>query len=182
MTRPKLYLAGPGVFLPDASSFARELKATCLRYGCEGFHPFDLEVDAPREPRPQIAERIYRTNLALMEEADGIVAEITPFRGPHMDPGTAFEIGYFAAREKPIFLWTKDPLTLLQRMRAMEMVSWGGRDDQGMQIEDYGLVENLMITSPAQAIRGSAEEAIIAASCHFETVRRETILQNARAL
>jgi len=46
--RPKLYLAGPEVFLPEAIEIGRIKKDLCARYGIEGLYPFDNEVS----PRP----------------------------------------------------------------------------------------------------------------------------------
>ncbi|HJW77212.1 MAG TPA: nucleoside 2-deoxyribosyltransferase, partial [Beijerinckiaceae bacterium] len=39
--RPKLYLAGPEVFLPEAIEIGRIKKDLCARYGIEGLYPFD---------------------------------------------------------------------------------------------------------------------------------------------
>lgn len=79
------------------------------------------------------------------------IANITPFRGPHMDPGTAFEVGYFAAQGKPVMVYTQHPDELLERV-----VEWSGpesitrsghevRDRNAHLVEDFGMRENLMI-------------------------------------
>lgn len=66
-----------------------------------------------------------------------------------MDPGTAFEIGYFAARGKPVMVYTQVPEDLLNHVE-----SWSGclqsdgsykRDRNTHAVEDFGLRENLMI-------------------------------------
>ena len=43
-SRPKVYLAGPDVFLPDAVSIGRRKKELCAHYGFEGLYPFDNEI------------------------------------------------------------------------------------------------------------------------------------------
>jgi len=57
---------------------------------------------------------IYRGNVAHMDRSDAIVANMTPFRGVSMDAGTAFEMGYMAAKGKPVLGYThvssKEPL------------------------------------------------------------------------
>lgn len=71
---PKAYLAGPGVFRPDADDFAAKLQALCARYGLEGLWPADGPADSAR--------LIFRANIVLIRSADAIIADISPFRGP----------------------------------------------------------------------------------------------------
>ena len=93
-----VYLAGPTVFLPDARAVGRRLVEACRASGLEGLFPLDKEI-APAEPA-LMAAAIYRANLQMIDRADGVLADIGPFRGAGMDPGTAFEIGYAIAQEK----------------------------------------------------------------------------------
>lgn len=181
MTRPKLYLAGPGVFRPDAKLYGALQKAICEKRGLIGLFPLDSDLQVDGDGKIELARRIYADNVSMMDEADGVVADITPFRGPNMDPGTAFEIGYFAAREKPIFCWTKDHTSILQRMRAAALTSSETKDLQGQSIEDFGLSENLMIAAPAKGIFESVEEAIEAASEYFTAQRFERVTRHGRA-
>ena len=44
----------------------------------------------------------------MMDAADAIIANLTPFRGPGADAGTVYELGYMAGRGKLL-------LRLLQR-------------------------------------------------------------------
>ena len=89
--KPKLYLAGPEVFLPDAIEIGRIKKDLCARYGIEGLYPFDNEV-SPR-PGEAVDRVIYRANIAMIRDADGGIFNLTPFRGPSADVGTVFELG-----------------------------------------------------------------------------------------
>jgi nucleoside 2-deoxyribosyltransferase len=41
---------------------------------------------------------IFRKDLAMMEECDIIIANLTPFRGPSADAGTLVEVGWFLGR------------------------------------------------------------------------------------
>ena len=120
---------------------------------------------------PQATARaIYRANVAQIERAQAVVADISPFRGPNMDPGTSWEIGYAVARNLPLFLYTSDSCTLLARTQATH--AWtpsasGFIDRNAMSVEDFGLVENLMITAWANHIHSSAEAAIAACAASF---------------
>jgi nucleoside 2-deoxyribosyltransferase len=75
----KIYLAGPDVFLPDAVETGRRKVEVCTRHGLTGLYPLDNTVDlAARDASLQI----FRGNEAMMVEADAIIANLTPFRGP----------------------------------------------------------------------------------------------------
>ena len=82
MSQPnkKVYLAGPDVFLPDATEIGARKKQLCAEYGFEGLLPLDNE---PKNVSPPLAAagEIYRGNLRLMQAADFIIAHLTPFRG-----------------------------------------------------------------------------------------------------
>nr|AER23932.1 nucleoside 2-deoxyribosyltransferase [Variovorax sp. HH01] len=96
MTRPRVYLAGPDVFRPDAEQHFAMLAAVCERNGLEALSPFDLSVDITS------ARAIYEANMAKLQAADGVVANLAPFRGEQPDSGTVFEVGVAAARGVPV--------------------------------------------------------------------------------
>ncbi|MFT0858987.1 nucleoside 2-deoxyribosyltransferase [Ancylobacter sp. G4_0304] len=146
MPSHKLYLAGPEVFRRDARDEGARLKALCEAAGMEGLYPLDAG-DAD----------IRRGCIALIHRADAMVANISPFRGHHMDPGTAFEIGYAQALGKPVYLWSADPRALTERIPAHGEAD---RDADGHLIEDFGKAENLMIVPDGAHVFASAEEAI----------------------
>ena len=94
ISQPKVYLADPGVFRPNAKDIAEELEMLCARKELEGLWPPDSEFSAGEHSSERdFAEAIYRRNVTLIRETAAVVADISPFRGPHMDVGTAFEIG-----------------------------------------------------------------------------------------
>ena len=45
MATPKIYLAGPEVFLTNALEFAARKKDLCRQHGFEGLFPFDAEIE-----------------------------------------------------------------------------------------------------------------------------------------
>ncbi|MBI1213069.1 MAG: nucleoside 2-deoxyribosyltransferase [Alphaproteobacteria bacterium] len=149
MTRtnfPIVYLAGPDVFYPEPIEVGRRKKAACERYGLQGLYPLDGAVTGAN-PK-QIAMEIFRQNCRLMDQADAIIANMTPFRGAGMDAGTAFEIGYARAQRKPIFAYSdeENPCDYAERMRRLDLAD-GDRliDRDGLTIEDFGLPDNLMM-------------------------------------
>jgi len=141
----KIYLAGPDVFLPDAIEIGRRKVAICARYGLIGLYPLDnvIALEAP-----DASMQIFRANEAMMEEADAIIANLTPFRGASADPGTAYELGAMAARMKLCLGYSNDPAVYADRVRRFTTVAAGGGqliDADGVMIEDFGLKDNLMM-------------------------------------
>jgi nucleoside 2-deoxyribosyltransferase len=163
---PRVYLAGPGVFRADAKAYGASLKAICLKHKMEGLFPLDSDSSSSGD----VAAAIYRANLALINSSAAIIADISSFRGPNMDPGTAWEIGYAVARGLPVFVWSHTSKTLLERTRALHRLKendHGWRDKDNLLVEDFGLVENLMIAVPAKQVFTSFEEAASTCSRHL---------------
>jgi nucleoside 2-deoxyribosyltransferase len=141
----KVYLAGPDVFLPDAAEIGRRKVQLCLRYGLEGLYPLDNKIDLAAK---NAALHIFRGNEAMMNAADAIIANLTPFRGPGADAGTVYELGYMAARGKLCLGYSNDPSLYANRVaRFTELKTSEGRltDAQGLTVENFGLADNLMI-------------------------------------
>lgn len=154
----KIYLAGPTVFMPDKLARGRELKTFCDSFGCRGLFPLDADMG----PRPD-ARRIHAACIGMLLDSDAVVADLSPFRGPHVDDGTAFELGFASARGIPIFGYADDLRPLADRIVARtpgELV-----DDDGIDIEDFGEPFNAMIVGAlAEPPFPSARDAIGAAA------------------
>ena len=142
----KIYLAGPDVFLPDAVEIGRRKAEICARHGLIGLYPLDNEVD-PAAGR--ISLTIFKGNEAMMDAADAIIANLTPFRGPGADPGTVYELGYMAGRGKLLFAYSNDPTTYAERVARSHQVTKSSKgsltDRDGLAVEDFGLSDNLMM-------------------------------------
>lgn len=154
----KVYLAGPDVFFPDCSAIFAERSRRCEALGLRALIPVDEKLTT--------AEAIFESNVALINDADAVIANIVPFRGPHCDVGTAWEMAYATAKGKPVFAYSSDPRPLIARIPG---VGPDGRDRDGNLAENFGLVENLMI---AESIVGKKahptfEAAAKAAAAHF---------------
>ncbi|MBS0531960.1 MAG: nucleoside 2-deoxyribosyltransferase [Proteobacteria bacterium] len=141
----KIYLAGPDVFLPDAIEIGRRKIELCHRYGLTGLYPLDSQID---RTAPDVSLQIFRANQAMMDSADAIVANLTPFRGPGADPGTVYELGYMAGRAKPCFGYTNDASLYADRVAAFIDVRRQGSDlidGDGLVVENFDLADNLMM-------------------------------------
>lgn len=63
--RPRIYLAGPEVFFPNALEQGAEKKRLCCEHGFEGVYPLDNVVDGAERLAPQeLARRISHANEA----------------------------------------------------------------------------------------------------------------------
>ena len=141
----KIYLAGPDVFLPDAVEIGRRKAAICAAHGLTGLYPLDNAIDVSAG---EVSLNIFRGNQAMMDAADAIIANLTPFRGPGADAGTAYELGYMAARGKLCLGYSNDPTIYAERVRRFtEVSSQDGRlvDAEELTVEDFGLNDNLMM-------------------------------------
>jgi nucleoside 2-deoxyribosyltransferase len=141
----KVYLAGPDVFLPDAVEIGRGKVATCAAYGLTGLYPLDNAVD---RAAADASLQIFKANEAMMNDADAIIANLTPFRGPAADAGTVYELGYMAGRGKLCLGYSNDPSLYAERVaRVGEVKTVAGRliDAQGLTVENFGLPDNLMM-------------------------------------
>jgi nucleoside 2-deoxyribosyltransferase len=141
----KIYLAGPDVFLPDAIDIGQRKADICARHQLVGLYPMDNAIDvAARDASLQI----FRGNEAMMNEADAVIANLTPFRGPSADVGTVYELGYMAGRGKLCLGYSNDPSPYADRVREFTTVTSDEgclKDAQGMTVEDFGLSDNLMM-------------------------------------
>ena len=140
----KIYLAGPDVFLANAVEVGRRKQALCRRHGFEGLYPLEEGSAADGDARG-----IFRANRERMDRADLGLFNLTPFRGPSADAGTVFELGYMFAAGKPVHGYAATP----QPYRARVSAACGPLrrdgpvelDREGYVVEDFGLMDNLMI-------------------------------------
>jgi nucleoside 2-deoxyribosyltransferase/GNAT superfamily N-acetyltransferase len=143
---PRVYLAGPDVFLPDATGVGRRLKGVCLDVGLEAQFPLDADL--------RDARAIAAANQAMIRRCDGVLANLTPFRGPSADPGTVYEVGYAHALGKLIVGYSEASDSFAERTAAwLRRIGAPARrrpdgsfeDADAMAIESFELIDNLMI-------------------------------------
>jgi nucleoside 2-deoxyribosyltransferase len=141
----KVYLAGPDVFLPGAVEIGRRKAEICRRHGLTALYPLDNPIDLAAS---DASRRIFLANQAMMDAADAILINLTPFRGPGADPGSVYELGYMAGRGKPCFGYTNDASRHVERVAAFIDVQAGDSgliDADGLIVENFDLADNLMM-------------------------------------
>jgi nucleoside 2-deoxyribosyltransferase len=148
MTRLRVYLAGPDVFLPDAAAVGAEKKRLCEKHGFEGVFPLDAELAAGSPRATGLA--ISAANEALIRGSDLVIANMTPFRGPSADVGTAYEMGFARALGKRVLAYTESDVSFAPRTRAFlaargELAPDGEHETNGTSIEAFELADNLML-------------------------------------
>lgn len=132
----KIYLAGPDVFRANAQDYFKVMKEMCADYGFIGLSPFDSEA-----PMGSTSANIFYSNVKLIDKCDIVVANLDPFRGPNVDDGTAFEIGYAYAIKRPI--WGYTVVSGIELKETTEL--WEAESVDFPHVEDFGLPRNLMI-------------------------------------
>lgn len=155
----RVYLAGPDSGLGGAEGLLADRRALCL---AAGFKPLTAEVDelVEAEASEAMAREIYAQRMGRLRQADALIANLTPFRGPAADPATTFEAGFAAGQGKPVFAYlnvqSEDEAELAVRIESYEgadaETGGGFRDGQGYEIEDFGLPESLMLWAEARRL------------------------------
>ena len=175
-----VYLAGPAVFLPCAADEGADLCAIAARYGFKSRFPLDPATDVCGVRSPKFrtvaaaiaygneeADRIKDSCLAHIKACDLLIADVSPFRGPGADGGTAFEMGFMSALGKPVFAWS-----MASDQRYADRISERIdilHDGDGLLIENLGLTDNVHIArSPADGqVHACFEDACGSAAAWF---------------
>jgi nucleoside 2-deoxyribosyltransferase len=160
LTIPRVYLAGPDVFLDDAEAFIDRKKAICAALGLDGVSPLD---ELPDEPAAWAElpdwQRIAYRNEAHIRSCQAVLANLIPFRGPSADVGTVYEIGFARALGLKVFGYAATTRPFLDRTLAAtactEAADGTFTDANGMLVEQFGLFDNLMIEAGITGSGGS---------------------------
>ena len=141
MAPPRIYLAGPEVFHPEVARLGAAKQALCAGHGVAGRFPLSAA---------RAGAAIFAHCFALMRDSDLGIFNLTPFRGPSADVGTAVELGVMVALGKPVFAYSNDAADLIERLRDMPGLAYDAagdcwRDPLGMAAEDFGNADNLML-------------------------------------
>jgi nucleoside 2-deoxyribosyltransferase len=155
----RIYLAGPDVFLPDATTMAAAKKKICVRHGAVGVFPTDPLEDAAADAAATGFLEISLRNEAHIRGCDGLIANLTPFRGPSADAGTIYELGLMRGLGRPIAGYTNDARDFAARTRdilgaSVRQTAAGWTDGEGLSLEDFGCHDNLMIDGGILAAGG----------------------------
>lgn len=153
--RPKVYLAGPEVFLRNAVAAGAAKVEICARHGLDGKYPLDAQLDLGELALAERAYAIARANEGLIGDCDALIANLTPFRGPSADTGTAYEVGYARGRGMPVFGYSNHHLSFFDRVRKFDPkplkhrpgsdATMAFEDSDRMGVEQFELADNLMV-------------------------------------
>ena len=136
MTSTKIYLAGPDVFRTGAGAHFECLKSMAAQKNIEAISPFDSESS------PATAREIFEVNIRILHSVNAVFANLTPFRGPGVDDGTAFEIGYAFALGLKIYGYSataKSSYEIITEMYPAAITK------EFPVVENFGHTCNLMI-------------------------------------
>ena len=135
----RVYLAGPDVFFPNAAEIGEAKKQICAQYGFEGVFPLETDFSGLSELHSleEQGHKSFDFIVELMDSCALVIANLTPFRGPSMDVGTAIEMGYMHGCGKPVFGYTNIVAGYAQRVQPDDFL-----------IEQFELVDNLMVEGP----------------------------------
>lgn len=158
-----IYFAGPDVFRPDMEAWRSKVITLCGKHGVTPLLPCDgTESDA---------EAIRNANLKLLCSASAVIANLSPFRGTEVDTGTAFEVGYACALQKPTigFIADIEPIEdrvarlfgpLIKSKSGSDVFAY--RDRDGFGVEAFCLPANLMIAAGIHIVAGDEDDALAA--------------------
>lgn len=155
----KLYIAGPEVFLPNGREQMARKAALVRQHGFEPLCPGDLDIPA-QKTKKALGLAISKVNEGMMDAADGIVANLTPFRGEWADVGTVFELGYMCALGKMVAAYSNvadDHYRRLLRYYGGDVTEDGDgykRGPDGLSLEDFEMADNLMLDGGVERRRG----------------------------
>lgn len=152
------------VFDVDPAIMFERMKTLCQEHGLVGVAPLDNQIGLEGlRPGKQLLNSIVAADIELMEQLEAGVFCLDGFRrGPEMDAGTAFEVGYMKALGKPIAGWTRDPRSYPvklgdffrdifgESLTKSPAGSAGGtsgvlRDPDGILVHSEGCVQNAMV-------------------------------------
>ena len=147
----KVYLAGPEVFLPNAREQLDIKIALTKAAGLTPVSPGDFVVP-PQPTRRQFGHAISEIDEKMMDSADAIIANLTPYHGVSADVGTCYELGYMCAQGKLAYAYTNVAADMKTRTVAHYdgevFTDANGRlrgRRTGLSVEDVDMIDNLMM-------------------------------------
>ncbi|MBX9458799.1 MAG: nucleoside 2-deoxyribosyltransferase [Rhizobium sp.] len=155
----KLYIAGPEVFLPNGRDQMAQKAALVRQHGFEPLCPGDLDIPA-QKTKKAFGLAISKVNEGMMNDADGIIANLTPFRGEWADVGTVFELGYMCALGKMVAAYSNVADDHYQRLlryygnQITEGADGYKRGPDGLSLEDFEMADNLMLDGGVERRHG----------------------------
>lgn len=149
--QPKVYIAGPEVFLPNAKEHAAMQRELCHTYNCIPLHPADNSLHLENS-NYETATQIYLGNIKQIKDCDIVIANCNPFRSPCViDDGTAYELGFGNALGKISYGY----ITKLEPLAEKTKRHFSTIDPEGYLVfDDFTTSINLMMQCGMTETRG----------------------------
>lgn len=177
-----VFMAGPDLWFPEGPAIIAQKAAMCRE---AGFEPVVGTGDDlfETERSEVMAREIFARVCQRIRESDALVANLTPFRGPGCDQGVAYAVGFAAALGKPVFAYmnvrsedeAEARARIEARVGAVRDLHGVWRDDEGCEIEDFGLPENILLWAEARCLY-----VIVCNDPYDDATGHELCLQTAR--
>jgi nucleoside 2-deoxyribosyltransferase len=111
----------------------------------------------------------------VMRGCDAMIVNLTPFRGPSADVGSAYEMGFMRALGRAIFAYSNDARPFIDRVAAfcgaVRMRPTGEHEDpDGMAIEPFTLHDNLMLAGGAITSGGCLVTEAVPHAGHYTSL------------
>lgn len=161
MGNKRVYIAGPDLFLPDWPERAAKVTALCVEHGLEAVLPVPATVlTVPGVTEPSDAEgagKVFQACREAVRKVDGVIANLSPFRGSEPDSGTVVECVLAHTLGIPVIGYTGGKCPVLDFGTDAE-----GRvlAEDGGWIEQFGLSHNVMLHGVCLAIMDDPREAV----------------------
>ena len=152
-----LYLAGPDRHYPDAEALIARKRALCADDDRIARLAGD-EVALSVLTGELQAREMYAGALANLRASDGVIANLTPWRGPGCEPAAAFEVGFASALGKPVLAYINLDEEADADYRS-RVEAWVGaspdvagvwRDANACVVEDLDLPESALLWAEAR--------------------------------
>jgi len=155
--KKSIYLAGPDVFLSNAIEVGKQKVELCEEYGFIGHYPLDNVIKELSDKDLDLYSKgllISKVNEDTIRKSDIVLANLTPFRSPSADVGTVYELGFGRSLGKLLCGYSN-----VSKLYSDRVTNSGLSDhiliaDDGMEIEEFQMVDNLMIVGGIVASGG----------------------------
>ena len=158
---PRIYIAGPDLFLPDWPEYAARATALCAEHGLEAVLPVPgIVLTGPGVTQRSDAAGAKKVSVGCRKavgQAHGVIANLSPFRGTEPDSGTVVECALAHVLGIPVIGFTS----------GIGHAAPVGTDEEGRLlapdggwIEQFGLSHNVMLHDVCLAIVEDPREAV----------------------
>lgn len=160
--RPRVYLAGPERYHPDAAWFYERMVVLGAELGLDVVTPLD---DAPGVERAESPDPYTRAGndfarwQAHVRGCDAVVAGLDDYHGREPNSDTSFECGTAFQLGKRLFGYMEDARPMRERIANLGPEG-EYRDQAGSNVENFDYPINLMFASSMPIYEGGAERGL----------------------